>query len=239
MLGAIDDAARADTLCAKYERRGAAIQPPAETSGFYHEMTAHVHVSHTSPKAADQLQDTLTWLARDAVVHLGTPFGLEQPNGGAWGVRDVCQGAVEFLLAYDHADVVAEILRKVFAQQYDQRWDWPQWFMFPPFQEIQSTHPHGDTLIWPLKALCDYLEHTNDAAILQERLPYTSDQTFARTDSAETMLQHVDRLLGAACATTFCPASSCRDMAKETGTIHFSRPTRCFASGWSVPGPPS
>jgi cellobiose phosphorylase len=141
------------------------------------------------------LQDTLTWFARDALVHLGTPRGLEQPNGGAWGVRDVCQGPVEFLLSHDRADDVAAIVRVVFAQQYARRGDWPQWFMFPPFQQIQSRHAHGDVVIWPLKALCDYLEHANDAAILHERVPYTDEDALARTERTESILEHCDRAL--------------------------------------------
>jgi len=149
------------------------------------------------PKSADisAIQDALVWFARDAMVHLCTPRGLEQANGAAWGVRDVCQGPVEFLLSGDRADVVADILRLLFAQQYHDRCDWPQWFMFPPFEQIQSTHAHGDVIIWPLKALCDYLEDSNDPAILHEQLPYTDEKTFRKTDRAETMLQHVDRLI--------------------------------------------
>ena len=145
--------------------------------------------------SAPQLQDTLTWFARDALVHLCTPRGLEQPNGGAWGVRDVCQGPVEFLLAYDRAADVREIVLRVFAQQYARRGDWPQWYMFPPFQEIQSRHAHGDVVIWPLKALCDYLEHSNDGAILHERVAYTDDESLATTDARESILQHADRAL--------------------------------------------
>ena len=67
--------------------------------------------------------------------------------------------------------------------------------MFRPFQQIQSRACHGDILIWPLKALCDYLEHTNDGEILHHRLPYTDDETFERGQESETILEHVDRLL--------------------------------------------
>src|SRR5213079_2422955 len=60
---------------------------------------------------SEQIRDCLAWFARDVVIHLSTPRGLEQSNGGAWGVRDVCQGPVEFLLGHDRGDVVKEILR--------------------------------------------------------------------------------------------------------------------------------
>src|SRR5262249_22303891 len=89
----------------------------------------------------------------------------------------------------------ADTLRKVFSQQYLRRGDWPQWFMFPPFEQIQSPQCHGDVLIWPLKALCDYLEHTNDAAILHQSVPYTDDTTFQPAGQPETILKRGDGLV--------------------------------------------
>lgn len=196
IVGTIADTSRADSLAESFEDpTSSAWQPSESNNGFWSELTAGMRISSRAAEQTSQLQDSLTWFARDAVVHLSAPRGIEQPNGGAWGVRDVCQGPVEFLLSYNHSTIVADILRRLFAQQYDGRFDWPQWFMFPPFQEIQSTHAHGDVIIWPLKALCDYLEHTNDGSILQEQLPYTDDKTFARTSRVESVLEHVDRLI--------------------------------------------
>lgn len=188
--GTIDDPAKAKTLADRFaQQRSADAQ-----SAFWNNLTAGVTLT-ASDGVAQQLADTLAWFARDAAIHLATPRGLEQANGGAWGVRDVCQGPLEFLLSYGHGDVAAQILRTLFSQQYAKRLDWPQWFMFPPFASIQSTHCHGDVLIWPLKALCDYLEFINDPAILHESLPYTDDKNFTPTPTRETLLQHVDRLI--------------------------------------------
>ena len=196
ILGTLDDPAKAEALCVKYEQKSQTDWRPTDvTNAFWDRMTTGIRFTSPSNDKTAQLQDTLTWFARDALVHLSTPQGLEQPNGGAWGVRDVCQGAVEFLLSYDHADIVADILHKVFSQQYALRGDWPQWFMFPPFQDIQSSHCHGDTLIWPLKALCDYLEHTNDASILEKAVTYTNDETFVPTSNKESIADHVDKLI--------------------------------------------
>lgn len=171
--------------------------PATHEGDAWSHLTAGVklHCAGEATVEVQQLQDTLTWFARDAMLHLATPRGLEQPNGGAWGVRDVCQGPVEFLLSYGHTAEVRDIVCRVFAQQYDRRGDWPQWFMFPPFASIQSTHCHGDVVMWPLKALCDYLEHSNDGSILEEPLPYTDDTGFAPTSRRETLLAHVDRLV--------------------------------------------
>ncbi|MCS7034717.1 MAG: cellobiose phosphorylase, partial [Phycisphaerae bacterium] len=193
ILGALSDA-DAHQLCQKY------AQPqPVESersATFWRHVTAAVRVT-AADASMPPIQTALDWFARDAIVHLSVPRGLEQANGGAWGVRDVCQGPVEFLLSYEHEAIVAEILRKLFAQQYLRRGDWPQWFMFPPFQDIQSPHCHGDVPVWPLKALCDYLEHTNDPAILETPLPYTDEQTFMSTGHTSPLIEHVDRLLDA------------------------------------------
>lgn len=175
-----------------------AAPPKPRRDDFWSEITAGASLSAAAGDAdapIRQVGDVLSWFARDAVVHMATPRGLEQPNGGAWGVRDVCQGPVEFLLSYGHAARVGDIVRRVFSQQYARRGDWPQWFMFPPFESVQSPHCHGDVLVWPLKALCDYLEDADDGAILREPLPYTDDQTFAPTPHRQPLVEHCDRLL--------------------------------------------
>ena len=195
-VGSLDGGHRAESLCRKYEALEA--KSPLETvekSAFLSETIPHVRISSGSHGNGAQIHDALAWFARDAIIHFSVPRGLEQANGGAWGVRDVCQGPVEFLLSHDRTDVVKTILHELFSQQYDGRGDWPQWFMFPPFQEIQSSKCHGDIAIWPLKALCEYLEQSGDGEILQHRLPYTDEETFARTERHETILEHVDRLL--------------------------------------------
>ncbi len=46
--------------------------------------------------------------------------------------------------------------------------DWPQWFMLDPYAIIQDRVSHGDVIVWPLKALNDYIEATGDFAFLDE-----------------------------------------------------------------------
>jgi cellobiose phosphorylase len=153
------------------------------------------------------LAASLPWMAHNAMVHLTTPRGLEQNSGAAWGVRDVCQGPVEFMLAADRPDVVRDILLTVFAQQWSRRHEWPQWFMHPPYENIRDSHSHGDVIIWPLKALCDYLEHTADFGILDEVVPYFDEDRFAPSDECGTVLEHVDRLI-ARVKSLFIPGTS-------------------------------
>jgi len=129
------------------------------------------------------------------MIHFTVPHGLEQYTGAAWGTRDVCQGPVEFLLTLEHDEPVKAILRIVFAEQYAKRGDWPQWFMLEPYASIRDPQSHGDVIVWPLKALNDYVEATNDLAFLEEAVSWRDDDTLDRADHANTIAAHVEKLL--------------------------------------------
>ena len=154
-----------------------------------------------------RLDEMLPWLAHNAGIHFAAPHGLEQQGGAAWGVRDVCQGSVEWLLAAGDWPAVRRILETVFAQQYARDGSWPQWFMHPPFQSIQHAHSHGDVCFWPVKALCDYAEASNDLGFLGRRVPYTDPVTFVHAGPNETLLEHCDRML-AQCEARFVPGTA-------------------------------
>lgn len=153
--------------------------------------------------AVSRVDEVLPWFTHNASIHFSTPHGLEQYGGAAWGVRDVTQGSVEWLLAAGDFAVVRRLLTTVFAQQYGGEaarhegveGAWPQWFMFPPFHFIQQTHSHGDVCFWPVKALCDYVEASGDFAFLDERVGYTDAKTFAAAGGAESLWSHCDRVL--------------------------------------------
>ena len=142
-----------------------------------------------------RVDEILPWFTHNAAIHFSAPHGLEQYGGAAWGVRDVCQGSVEWLLAAGEFGVVRWILETVFAQQYATDGDWPQWFMFPPYRFIQQPHSHGDVCFWPVKALCDYLEASNDLAFLQTRQGYMDAKRFEPVGPEETILAHCDRVI--------------------------------------------
>ncbi|TMH65932.1 MAG: cellobiose phosphorylase, partial [Betaproteobacteria bacterium] len=104
-------------------------------------------------------------------------------------------GPVEFFLTLEHDGPVKQILRIVFAEQYAARGDWPQWFMLEPYTSIRDSHSHGDVIVWPLKALNDYLEATNDLAFLDDTTPWRNDETLERTARADSIAVHVDKLV--------------------------------------------
>ena len=76
-----------------------------------------------------RLDEAVPWLVHDADIHLSSPHGLEQYGGGAWGLRDVCQGPVELLSATGRHAAIADRAAVVYAHQERTTGDWPQWFM--------------------------------------------------------------------------------------------------------------
>lgn len=165
VVGALDDPGEAERLAARHAGGVEAAAGIAAGAEYWRRVTREARLIGDGPGVA-ALNAALPWLAQNAMVHLTVPHGLEQSGGAAWGTRDVCQGPVEFLLAFEHDAVVREILARVFAEQHETRGDWPQWFMPEPYAGIRDPHSHGDVIIWPLKALCDYLEATDDLGFL-------------------------------------------------------------------------
>ena len=194
VVGSLTDPGEAARLASKYEDVHDDAQLLASAKHFWTHVTRGTRLEGEGADAT-ALAALFPWLAHDAIVHLTVPRGLEQYTAAAWGTRDVCQGPVEFLLTLEHDEPVKEILRIVFARQYALRGDWPQWFMLEPYSAIQDRHSHGDVVIWPLKALNDYLEATNDLAFLDEMLPWRDDETLGFTGHQDPVAAHVDKLL--------------------------------------------
>ena len=194
VVGSLTDSAAAARLADKYERGIDEALMLAPAAHYWRHVTRGLRIVGSGADAA-ALDTVLPWFAHDAMIHLTVPHGLEQFAGAAWGTRDVCQGPVEFLLALEHDEPVREILRIVFSQQYRGSGDWPQWFMLEPYSLIRDQHSHGDILIWPLKALNDYVEATNDVGFLDELAQWRDDNALARTPDADPIAGHVEKLL--------------------------------------------
>jgi 1,2-beta-oligoglucan phosphorylase len=194
VVGSMTAAREAEDLAARYERGVDDQLLLGSAARYWQHVTRGLRITGDGPEVA-ALDTIFPWLAHDAMVHLTVPHGLEQYNGGAWGTRDVCQGPVEFLLALEHDEPVKEILRIVFAQQYETRGDWPQWFMLEPYSAIRDRHSHGDVIVWPLKALCDYVEATNDLAFLDEPVAWRREADLATTAHKSPIAAHVAKLL--------------------------------------------
>ena len=171
------------------------------------------------------------WLAHDAMVHLTAPHGLEQYTGGAWGTRDVCQGPIELLLSLEHDEAAKAILRILFAQQYEKSGDWPQWFMLEPYSDVRDREAHGDIIVWPLKALCDFIEATGDFAILDEPIAWRRDDNLEKTPTADSIVAHVDRLIATA-RQRFIPGTHLIRYGNGDWNDFFSRSIRQSATGW-------
>ncbi|WP_430790612.1 GH36-type glycosyl hydrolase domain-containing protein [Virgibacillus flavescens] len=142
-----------------------------------------------------KMNATAWWYTHNMLVHFSVPRGLEQYIGAAWGTRDVCQGPTEYFMATHNYQSVKEIIEKVFSHQYEDAGNWPQWFMFDKYGSVQQAESHGDVIVWPLKVVADYLEATNDYAILEQKIPYTERTGFGFTDKTDTLLAHVKKAI--------------------------------------------
>jgi cellobiose phosphorylase len=140
-----------------------------------------------------RLDELIGWYLHDGLIHATSPHGLEQSTGAAWAVRDVCQGPVEMLVALGRPEPIREILRVVYEHQFEQTGDWPQWFMFDRYRSVQAADSHADIILWPLKALCDYVEATDDLSILDERVAWTDQETLELTQATASIFDHTVR----------------------------------------------
>jgi 1,2-beta-oligoglucan phosphorylase len=141
----------------------------------YFKSFAKLEMNHKDhQEELSQLEHITFWYTHNALTHYASPHGLEQYNGAAWGTRDVCQGPLEFFMATQMFDVVREILIKVYMRQFWETGDFPQWYMFDKYHQIQAHESHGDIIIWPLRALAHYIKATDDDAIFNEQIPYMS-----------------------------------------------------------------
>jgi 1,2-beta-oligoglucan phosphorylase len=196
VVGSLTDPEQAAALAARYQGHLDEVTMQARATRYWGGLTRGLRIAGASAEPAAQAIETiLPWLAHDAMIHLTVPQGLEQYSGAAWGTRDVCQGPIELLLALGYDAPAAAILRRLFAQQYTPGGDWPQWFMLEPYAEIRDRTSHGDVIVWPLKALCDYVEATGDLAILEEALPWRDQETLKVSADCDPLAVHVERLI--------------------------------------------
>ncbi|ARI76370.1 GH36-type glycosyl hydrolase domain-containing protein [Halobacillus mangrovi] len=160
---------------------------------YYREVMNGFHLSHEGKDTEEynKVNALAWWYTHNMLVHFSVPHGLEQYSGAAWGTRDVCQGPTEFFMATQNFDSVKEIIKTVYTHQFEEDGSWPQWFMFDQYAHIQAGESHGDVIVWPLKALGDYLEATKDYELLKEKVPFSKrDDGFALTEETATIFDH-------------------------------------------------
>ncbi|HXW19908.1 MAG TPA: cellobiose phosphorylase, partial [Roseiarcus sp.] len=194
VVGSLTDPSQADALAKKYSKPIDDAALSTRSARAWRKITRGVRVNGDDD-GARAIDSFFPWLCHDAMAHLTVPRGLEQYMGGAWGTRDVCQGPLELLLSLEHDQPAKTILRIVFAQQYEKEGDWPQWFMLEPYSYIQGKEAHGDVIVWPLKALCDYIEATGDLAILEEPVAWRREDNLEKTEYVDPIGAHVDKLI--------------------------------------------
>ncbi|WP_029278175.1 GH36-type glycosyl hydrolase domain-containing protein [Carnobacterium jeotgali] len=145
----------------------------------------------TENHSLDRVNLLAWWYTHNMLVHYLVPHGLEQYGGAAWGTRDVMQGPTEYFMATQNYASIKELLRILFANQFADDGNWPQWFMFDRYTHLKAEESHGDIIVWPLKVIGDYLIASNDYAFLDERIAYTDRKTFDKTKQSVTVFEHI------------------------------------------------
>lgn len=198
--------------------------------------------NHLSLKHQDRQDDlnilmhTLYWYTHNAMVHYASPHGLEQYNGAAWGTRDVCQGPIEYFMATQNFDLVREILLKVYSRQFIENGDFPQWYMFDKYYQIQAHESHGDVIIWPLRALAYYLKATGDIQILNERISYMSiekNEFFGEASLIAHVEKQIQSIINSFIPGTFLPRYGGGDWDDTLQPANHDL-TQKMVSGWTV-----
>ncbi|MDG5472675.1 cellobiose phosphorylase [Jeotgalibacillus sp. ET6] len=167
----------------------------ARYRSYFKKVMNGFSLSHSEPSSVEKVNAIAWWYTHNMLVHYSVPHGLEQYGGAAWGTRDVCQGPTEYFLATQQYDSVKEIIKTVYSHQYEDKGDWPQWFMFDEYKHIQHDHSHGDVIVWPLKVVADYLTTTGDYSVLDMPVPYTKRSDFQFTETSAPLMDHLTKQL--------------------------------------------
>lgn len=167
-------------------------QENAQYLTFINGLLNNFQLTHET-EAVESMNILSRWYTHNMLVHYLSPHGLEQYGGAAWGTRDVSQGPTEYFFAVNRPEVVGSIIKNVYANQFADDGNWPQWFMFDRYEKQKADESHGDIIVWPMKIVADYLAKTKDFEILNQKIPYTDRATFTKTTEAYALLDHVKK----------------------------------------------
>lgn len=182
----------------KEEHSRTNINPQEERAKFYDKfkhLTKNFQLNLDGKKDIEKINIIIWWYTHNMLVHYLVPHGLEQYSGAAWGTRDVLQGPADYFIAVQEFPVLKDILLKVYKNQYIEDGNWPQWFMFDDYFFLRDNNSHGDIIIWPLKALADYISQSDDISILDEEVAYTSRNKKEYTSKKYKLIDHIHKQL--------------------------------------------
>lgn len=211
-------------------------QLETEYSNKFNENIGNFKLETTSKTDVMKFNHLIKWYTHNALIHYASPHGLEQYGGAAWGTRDVCQGPVELFGALKRYDIVRDIIKRIYSCQFFENGDWPQWFMFDKYRDIQADDSHGDIIVWPLRTIAYYIEQTNDRSILDEVVPYVLKDSKVPTEPApiiEHIHKEVQSIVNSFVDNTFLPSYGGGDW-DDTLQPCNRELTKKMVSGWTV-----
>lgn len=206
-------------------------------TNYFESFSRNLTLTHSKHQnEVDRLQLITFWYTHNSLTHYASPHGLEQYNGAAWGTRDVCQGPMELFSATQHTHLMCEIILKTYSRQFEETGDFPQWYMFDKYYQIQAHESHGDIIIWPMRSLAYYLRETADFSILDEIVPYMSKANNEFTEPT-SLMNHLKRQIDAIKLSfikgTHLPAYGGGDWDDTLQPANHDL-TKMMVSGWTV-----
>jgi len=206
-------------------------------TAYFESFSKHMKLIHADYQSeVDRLQLITFWYTHNSLTHYASPHGLEQYNGAAWGTRDVCQGPMELFSATGHTDLMREIILKTYSRQFSETGDFPQWYMFDKYYQIQAHESHGDIIIWPMRSLAYYLRQTADFSILDEKIPFMSKVSNEFTEPTSLMdhlKKQIDAIQLSFIQGTYLPAYGGGDWDDTLQPANHEL-THKMVSGWTV-----
>lgn len=196
----------------------------------------YFHIESLPKTDIARFNHIVKWYTHNALIHYASPHGLEQYGGAAWGTRDVCQGPIELFSSLGHYDIVRDIIKNIYTRQFEDNGDWPQWFMFDKYKNIQAEDSHGDIIVWPLRTVAYYIEQTNDLSILDELVPYTKKHTAEFTEPVsikDHILKEVASIVDSFVENTHLPCYGGGDWDDTLQPCNRDL-TKKMVSGWTV-----
>jgi cellobiose phosphorylase len=159
-----------------------------EVLRFWDNLLGKIKI-HTPEKSMDLLMNR--WLIYQSLACRIWARSAFYQSGGAYGFRDQLQDVMSFAIL--SPEYTREQILRHCAHQFEEG-DVQHWWHAEANKGIRTKF--SDDLLWLPFVTADYLEHTEDYAILEERVPYLMDQLLGKDEDERYSIPQVSKEQG-------------------------------------------